>query len=70
MIACSVTYDEIERDWEWLQKNLSDSLNSIDNEDDVTEFVCCKIQSVIANTVPDNALEGNFIKLSKYLPKF
>ena len=58
VIACSITYTEIESDWEWLQKNLSDSLNSIDNEDDVTEFVCCKIQSVIANIGPDNALEG------------
>ncbi|XP_069703909.1 TBC1 domain family member 9 isoform X3 [Periplaneta americana] len=54
LIACSLTYTEIEKDWEWLQRNVSDTLNSFDNEEDVTEFVCCKIQSVIANTVPDN----------------
>jgi hypothetical protein len=54
VIACSLTFTEIEKDWEWLQRNLSDTLNSFDNEEDVTEFVCCKIQSVIANTVPDN----------------
>ncbi|PSN53042.1 hypothetical protein C0J52_03961 [Blattella germanica] len=54
LIACSLTYNEIEKDWEWLQRNLSDTLNSFDNEDDVTEFVCCKVLSMIANTVPDN----------------
>lgn len=54
MIACSLTFTEIEKDWEWLHRNLSDTLNSFDNEEDVTEFVCCKIQSVIANSVPDN----------------
>ena len=54
VIACSLTLPEIEKDWEWLQRNLSDTLNSFDSEGDVTDFVCCKIQSVIANTVPDN----------------
>lgn len=54
MIACSLTFAEIEKDWEWLQRNLSDTLNSFDSEGDITDFVCCKIQSVIANNVPDN----------------
>lgn len=54
VIACSLTFTEIEKDWEWLQRNLSDTLNSFDSEEDVTDFVCCKIQSVIANTIPDN----------------
>lgn len=54
LIACSLTFSEIEKDWNWLQRNLADTLESFDSEDDVTEFVCCKIQSVIANCVPDN----------------
>jgi hypothetical protein len=54
VIACSLTCAEIEKDWEWLQRNLSDTLNSFDSEGDITDFVCCKIQSVIANNVPDN----------------
>jgi len=54
VIACSLTFAEIEKDWEWLQRNLSDTLNSFDSEGDITDFVCCKIQSVIANNVPDN----------------
>ena len=54
VIACSLTLTEIEKDWEWLQRNLCDTLNSFDSEGDVTDFVCCKIQSVIANSIPDN----------------
>jgi len=54
VIACSLTFAEIEKDWEWLQRNLSDTLNSFDSEGDITDFVCCKIQSVIANNIPDN----------------
>ena len=54
VIACSLTFTEIEKDWEWLQRNLSDTLNSFDSEGDITDFVCCKIQSVIANNIPDN----------------
>ena len=54
VIACSLTFTEIEKDWEWLQRNLSETLNSFDSEGDITDFVCCKIQSVIANNIPDS----------------
>ena len=30
-----------------------DTLTSFDTEEEITEFVCCKIQSIIANSVPD-----------------
>lgn len=30
-----------------------DTLTSFDTEEEITEFVCCKIQSIIANNVPD-----------------
>ncbi|XP_015111408.1 TBC1 domain family member 9 [Diachasma alloeum] len=53
VVACSLTYEEILQDWEWLQSNLMDTLKSFDTEDEITEFVCCKIQSIIANNVPD-----------------
>ncbi|XP_054270034.1 TBC1 domain family member 9 isoform X2 [Macrosteles quadrilineatus] len=48
LIACSLTLAEIQKDWEWLQENL-DCLSSFEKEEDVTEFVCCKINSMIAN---------------------
>nr|CAD7441928.1 unnamed protein product [Timema bartmani] len=54
LISCSLTYSEIEKDWEWIERNLCETLNSFDSEEEVTEFVCCKIQSVIANIVPNN----------------
>lgn len=30
-----------------------DTLTSFDTEEEITEFVCCKIQSIIANNIPD-----------------
>ncbi|XP_034194602.1 TBC1 domain family member 8/9 isoform X2 [Osmia lignaria lignaria] len=53
-IACSLTHEEILQDWEWLNSNLMDTLKSFDTEEEITEFVCCKIQSIIANNVPDS----------------
>lgn len=54
VVACSLTRDEIVQDWKWLHENLMDTLKSFENsEDDITDFVCCKIQSIIANKVPD-----------------
>ncbi|XP_015435801.1 PREDICTED: TBC1 domain family member 9 [Dufourea novaeangliae] len=52
-VACSLTHEEILQDWEWLHTNLIDTLTSFDTEEEITEFVCCKIQSIIANNVPD-----------------
>ncbi|XP_034948646.1 TBC1 domain family member 9 [Chelonus insularis] len=53
VVACSLTHEEILQDWEWLHSNLMDTLKSFDTEEEITEFVCCKIQSIIANNVPD-----------------
>ncbi|XP_003708177.1 TBC1 domain family member 8/9 [Megachile rotundata] len=53
-IACSLTHEEILQDWEWLHSNLMDTLKSFDTEEEITEFVCCKIQSIIANNIPDS----------------
>ncbi|XP_076233513.1 TBC1 domain family member 8/9 isoform X2 [Calliopsis andreniformis] len=52
-VACSLTHEEILQDWEWLHTNLMDTLTSFDTEEEITEFVCCKIQSIIANNIPD-----------------
>ncbi|XP_043273772.1 TBC1 domain family member 9 isoform X2 [Venturia canescens] len=52
-IACSLTHEEILNNWQWLHTNLIDTLKSFDSEEEITEFVCCKIQSIIANNVPD-----------------
>ncbi|EGI61255.1 TBC1 domain family member 9, partial [Acromyrmex echinatior] len=53
-VACSLTHEEIVQDWEWLHSNLMATLTSFDTEEEITEFVCCKIQSIIANSIPDS----------------
>lgn len=59
VVACSLTLSEIQQDWKWLQENL-DCLSSFEKEEDVTEFVCCKVNSMIANTLNETiAYEGN-----------
>ncbi|XP_059480535.1 TBC1 domain family member 9 [Neocloeon triangulifer] len=63
MIACSLTHAEIEENWEWLQRNIMDTLSTFDSEDDVTEFVCCKIHSLIASQAP--AIEDEETKTFK-----
>lgn len=43
-----MTKDDILKDWEWLFNNVSETLHCFDNEDEITDFVTCKIESVIA----------------------
>lgn len=53
MIASALTYADISKDWEWIERNITPVLESFDNEDDITEFVNCKVNSIIAiNTTP------------------
>lgn len=53
-----MTKTEILRDWEWLFENVSGTLHSFDNEDDITEFVTCKIESVIATRLEQTDVDG------------
>ncbi|XP_050666505.1 TBC1 domain family member 9 isoform X2 [Leptidea sinapis] len=48
VIATALTEQEIKQDWVWLFENVSPTLHSFDKEEEVTEFVLCKINSVIA----------------------
>ncbi|XP_050532969.1 TBC1 domain family member 9 isoform X2 [Daktulosphaira vitifoliae] len=45
-IACALTEKEILEDWEWLHSNLN--LKVFDNEEEISSFVCTKIDSLIA----------------------
>lgn len=55
-----MTKQEILSDWEWLFNNVSETLYSFDNEDDITEFVTCKIESVIATRLDKTDVEGEW----------
>ncbi|XP_061166989.1 TBC1 domain family member 9-like isoform X2 [Saccostrea echinata] len=37
---------EIHKDWEWIEQNLMETLGAFENEEDATEFVKCKIESM------------------------
>lgn len=63
VIATALTEAEIRQDWQWLFENVCPTLHSFDTEDDVTDFVCCKINSIIA-TEQDNFTEGMSTELN------
>ncbi|CAH0555588.1 unnamed protein product [Brassicogethes aeneus] len=48
LIASAMTRQEIVKDLEWLLENVSETLQNFDNEEDITNFVLCKIESMIA----------------------
>lgn len=52
VIAQALSSAEIKQDWEWLEQNIRPSLEPIENDEDITEFVCCKISSLVANDAP------------------
>lgn len=57
VIATALTEQEIRQDWLWLFENVSPTLHSFDTEEEITEFVCCKINSLIA-TEQESFTEG------------
>lgn len=65
VIATALTEQEIRRDWQWLFDNVCPTLHSFDTEEEVTEFVCCKINSIIASE-EETLTEGSFIYLSSF----
>ncbi|XP_053384071.1 TBC1 domain family member 9-like isoform X2 [Mercenaria mercenaria] len=42
---------DITRDWEWIEANLMQTLGAFETDDEATEFVRCKIESMVANKV-------------------
>lgn len=48
-IANGLTLEEIIKDWEWLVENLFKVLNEMENEEEITNFTICKIQSLHAH---------------------
>lgn len=69
VVACSMTKQEILADWEWLFNNVSDTLYSFDSEEDITDFVMCKIESVIATRLDKNDAEGKLLILNYFIKR-
>lgn len=57
-IACAVTLLEIERDWQWIFENISETLTSFDKENEVTDYVLCKIHAMVATVQQPVQVEG------------
>ncbi|XP_055625548.1 TBC1 domain family member 9 [Toxorhynchites rutilus septentrionalis] len=49
-IASDITLEAILKDWEWLSKNLFRVINEMETEEEITNFVICKIQSLLAHS--------------------
>lgn len=48
-IACSIDKNDITKNWEWVSENLEPILAKFENEDEITNYVKCKIESLIEN---------------------
>ncbi|XP_036360730.1 TBC1 domain family member 9 isoform X4 [Octopus sinensis] len=48
-VAIANNKKEIHRDWEWLEQHMLVTLGAFENEEDATEFVKCKVESILAN---------------------
>ncbi|XP_013413337.1 TBC1 domain family member 9 isoform X1 [Lingula anatina] len=53
-VAVANSKREIFKDWEWLEQHVMETLDTFENEDDATEFVRGKINSLVANVVTDD----------------
>lgn len=51
IVAVSLKKDEIDENWAWLERNLMSILATFDKDEDVTDFVRCKIESLVANSI-------------------
>eukprot|EP00057_Strongylocentrotus_purpuratus_P019197 XP_011673671.1 PREDICTED: uncharacterized protein LOC100891953 [Strongylocentrotus purpuratus] len=48
-IATALHKKDIIKHWEWIEQNLMVTLDNFEADEDVTEFVKCKIESLVAN---------------------
>ena len=58
----SSKFEDILNHWEWIETNLMQTLVNFENESDVTNFIRCKIESLV-QVVTDQAAEN--VNISK-----
>ncbi|CAG2220459.1 TBC1D8_9 [Mytilus edulis] len=69
-VAVANNKRDILKDWEWLEQNLMEILGAFENEDDATEFVKCKIESLRANEVKVSDQDEETVKFKTATQKF
>lgn len=63
VVAVALKKEEIDEHWEWLERNLMSILATFDKDEDITDFVRCKVESLVANSTiidPQNT-PGKFV---------
>ncbi|XP_046333198.2 TBC1 domain family member 9-like isoform X1 [Haliotis rufescens] len=50
-VAVATNKREISKDWEWLEQHLMQTLSAFESDEEATDFVRCKIESLLANRV-------------------
>lgn len=63
-VAASVSHSDILSNWAWLDRHLKPTLNSFDDSNEATNFVKCKIESLVAQSISQHhaarQTEGQF----------
>lgn len=62
-IAIASTHEEIIKDWEWLSEHLFKVLNEMENEEEITNFTICKIESLYTHNtqnIDDSSKSSDF----------
>lgn len=57
VIAASSSFAEILKDWEYIENHLMPTLTNFENDADVTDFIKCKIESLLQMIIDQNATE-------------
>ncbi|XP_023332469.1 TBC1 domain family member 9 [Eurytemora carolleeae] len=55
-ISVSMSEHEAEQDWIWIQEQLVPKVKNFENPEEVTDFVCGKISSIVADAGPEEDL--------------
>ena len=73
-IASDITHESILKDWEWLAKNIFKVINEMETDEEITNFIICKIQSLLAHssrTTEEMADTASFkVIVNKFREKF
>ncbi|XP_071954671.1 TBC1 domain family member 9-like isoform X2 [Antedon mediterranea] len=57
-VAAAMNKRDIHEQWEWLEQNIMITLGAFDTDEDVTNYVKCKIESLVANIETLDTDEG------------
>ena len=59
VIAASSSFTEILQDWEYIENHLMPTLTNFENDSDVTDFIKCKIESLLQMIIDQNSLDND-----------